>query len=265
MEPSRVMVSNSGADPATQRWFADRYAENARFVADLGAPLLDMLAPRPGERILDLGCGDGVLTARIAEAGAHVVGVDASADQIAAARALGLDARVVDGHELDFEGAFDAILTNAALHWMTRPDEVVAGMHRALVPGGRLIGEMGGAGNVRIITGALIDAMARRGLDGEAAFPWYFPSPEAYAAKLEAAGFEVGSIALIERPTPLPGDITGWLATFAESFVLAVPEPERAEFIEDVREALRPRLVNDDGVWVADYVRLRFLAVKPAV
>ncbi len=148
---------------------------------------------------------------------------------------------------------------------MTRPDEVAAGMHRALVPGGRLIGEMGGEGNVRIITGALIDAMARRGLDGEAAFPWYFPSPEAYAAKLEAAGFEVGSIALIERPTPLPGDITGWLATFAESFVLAVPEPLRAEFIEDVREALRPRLVNDDGVWVADYVRLRFLAVKPAV
>ncbi len=259
------MASSNEGGRAEQRWLADRYAENARFVADLGAPLLDMLAPLRGERILDLGCGDGALTRRIADAGARVVGVDASADQIAAARARGLDARVVDGHALGFEAEFDAILTNAALHWMRRPDAVAAGMHRALVPGGRLIGEMGGSGNVAIITGALCAAMARRGIDGEAAFPWYFPGADEYAATLTAAGFTVVSIALIDRPTPLPGDISDWLATFAEAFVLAVPEPMRAEFIDEVREALRPRLVDDAGVWVADYVRLRFSAVKPAV
>ncbi len=258
------MASSNDVGRAEQRWFAERYAKNARFVADLGAPLLDMLAPIPGERILDLGCGDGALTARIAEAGARVVGVDASADQIAACRARGLDAHVVDGHALGFEAEFDAILTNAALHWMTRPDEVVAGMYRALVPGGRVVGEMGGQGNVEIITGELIGAMARLGIDGEAAFPWYFPSLDEYAARLETAGFDVKSIELIERPTPLPGDITGWLATFCEAFVLAVPEPMRTAFIDDVREALRPRLVDDAGVWVADYVRLRFHAVKPA-
>ncbi len=258
------MASSNHEDRAEQRWFAERYAENARFVADLGAPLLDMLAPRPGERILDLGCGDGALTEKIAETGARVVGVDANADQIAACRARGLDAHVVDGHALGFEAEFDAILTNAALHWMTRPDEVVAGMHRALVPGGRVVGEMGGQGNVEIITGELLGAMARRGIDGEATFPWYFPGPDEYAARLETAGFDVRSIELIERPTPLPGDISGWLATFCEAFVLAVPEPMRTEFIDQVREALRPRLVDDAGVWVADYVRLRFLAVKPA-
>ncbi len=258
------MDSSNDEGRAEQRWFAERYAENARFVADLGAPLLDMLAPRPGERILDLGCGDGALTEKIAEAGARVVGVDASADQIAACRARGLDAHVVDGHALGFEAEFDAILTNAALHWMTRPDEVVAGMHRALVPGGRVVGEMGGQGNVEIITGELIGAMARLGIDGEAAFPWYFPDPDEYAARLETGGFDVRSIELIERPTPLPGDISGWLATFCEAFVLAVPETMRSEFIDQVREALRPRLVDDAGVWVADYVRLRFLAVKPA-
>jgi len=258
------MDSSNDVSRAEQRWFADRYAQNARFVADLGAPLLDMLVPRPGERILDLGCGDGALTAKIAKAGAHVVGVDASADQIAACRARGLDAHVVDGHALGFEAEFDAILTNAALHWMIRPEEVVAGMHRALVPGGRVVGELGGQGNIETITGELIGAMARLGIDGEAAFPWYFPGPDEYAARLEMAGFEVVSMELIERPTPLPGDISGWLATFCEAFVLAVPEPMRSEFIDDMREALRPRLVDDAGVWVADYVRLRFLAVKPA-
>ena len=258
------MASSSDVGRAEQRWIAERYAENARFVADLGAPLLDMLAPRPGERILDLGCGDGALTAKIAAAGARVVGVDASPDQIAACHARGLDAHVVDGHALDFEAEFDAILTNAALHWMTRPDEVVAGMHRALVPGGRVAGEMGGQGNVKIITGELIGAMARLGIDGEAAFPWYFPGPDEYAARLETGGFDVLSMELIERPTPLPGDISGWLATFCEAFVLAVPESIRSAFIDDVREALRPRLVDGTGVWVADYVRLRFHAVKPA-
>ena len=249
---------------ARATWNADTYARNARFVSDLGAPLLDMLAPGPGQRILDLGCGDGALTEKIAASGADVVGLDASASQVEAARARGLEARLGDGTGLDFESEFDAVFSNAALHWMTPPEAVVAGINRALKPGGRLVAEFGGAGNVARIEAALMKALERRGFDAAAANPWYFPGPDEYAAKLESAGFRVDSIALIERPTPLPGDITGWLATFAEAFVLAVPRPMRQEFIDEVREELRPRLVDDAGVWVADYIRLRFLAVKSA-
>ena len=247
-----------------QNWNPDRYARNARFVADLGEPLLDLLAPRPGERILDLGCGDGALTAKLAETGCDVVGVDASAEQIAAAQALGLDARVVDGHALDFDGAFDAILSNAALHWMKDPDAVIAGMWRALKPGGRIAAEMGGAGNVETIRTNLIAALDRRGLDGQAASPWLFPTPDDYAARLHAAGFEVPYIELIPRPTPLPGDLADWLWTFGESFLLRLPEVEREPAIAEVVEAARPALQQPDGGWVADYVRLRFTAVRPA-
>jgi SAM-dependent methyltransferase len=246
-----------------QRWRPDRYARNGRFVADLGAPLLDLLAPRPGERILDLGCGDGALTRRIADAGASVVGVDRSAEQVAAARALGLDARVMDGHALAFDAEFDAILSNAALHWMKRPDSVIAGMWRALKPGGRVVGEMGGQGNVAAVLAALLAALGRRGLDGTAAVPWYFPGPEEYAAKLRAAGFTLDTIVLFDRPTPLPGDMAAWLETFAESFILAVPAPDRPAFIAEVVEAVRPRLYEAARGWVADYVRLRFTAHRP--
>jgi SAM-dependent methyltransferase len=249
---------------AVQRWEPGRYARNGRFVADLGAPLLDLLAPRPGERILDLGCGDGALTRKIADAGADVVGVDASAEQIAAARALGLDARVADGHVLPFDGEFDAILSNAALHWMKRPDAVIAGMWRALKPGGRVVGEMGGRGNVSTIHRALIAAMTRRGLDGEAATPWYFPGLEDYGAKIRAAGFVVESIDLFERPTPLPGDVSAWLETFAESFIHAVPASDRPAFVAEVVAAVRPKLFDPARGWVADYVRLRFVARRPA-
>jgi len=258
------MAASRDVAGIAQSWDPGRYARNARFVADLGAPLLDLLAPLPGERILDLGCGDGALTRRIAEAGAEVVGVDASAEQVAAARALGLDARVADGHALAFDGEFDAILTNAALHWMKRPDRVIAGMWRALKPGGRVIGEMGGRGNVAAIHRALVEALQRRGLDGAAASPWYFPGPDDYAEKLRAAGFAVETISLFERPTPLPGDIAGWLETFGESFILAVPAPDRPGFVAEVVAAVRPALYDPARGWVADYVRLRFTARRPA-
>ena len=124
-----------------QTWDPDRYARNARFVADLGAPVVELLAPRAGERILDLGCGDGVLTAKLASLGCHVIGVDASAQQIDAARKLGLDARVMNGEALDFDSEFDAVFSNAALHWMRDPAKVIAGVHRALTPHGRFVGD----------------------------------------------------------------------------------------------------------------------------
>jgi SAM-dependent methyltransferase len=245
-----------------QTWDPDRYARNARFVADLGAPVVDLLAPRAGERILDLGCGDGVLTAKLASLGCHVIGVDASAQQIDAARKLGLDARVMNGEALDFDSEFDAVFSNAALHWMRDPAKVIAGVRRALRPHGRFVGELGGHGCVTKIKKALVEALNRRGMDGEAASPWYFPTVADYSQHLTSGGFVVNYIALIPRPTRLPGDVTGWLETFAESFTTTLPPAERPSYIAEVQEALRPDLCDAEGKWTADYIRLRFAANK---
>jgi SAM-dependent methyltransferase len=245
-----------------QIWDPDRYARNARFVADLGAPVVDLLAPRAGERILDLGCGDGVLTAKLASLGCQVIGVDASAQQIDAARKLGLDARVMNGEALDFDSEFDAVFSNAALHWMRDPAKVIAGVNRALKPHGRFVGELGGDGCVAKIKKALVEALNRRGMDGEAASPWYFPTVADYSEHLTSGGFVVNYIALIPRPTPLPGDVTGWLETFAESFTTTLPPAERPSYIAEVQEALRPDLCDAEGKWTADYIRLRFAANK---
>jgi trans-aconitate methyltransferase len=258
------MPADKDLKPApSQHWDPDRYRRNAGFVPVLGAPVLELLAPQPGERILDLGCGDGALTERLVAAGARVVGVDSSPEQVAAARARGLDARVMSGEALAFAGGFDAVFSNAALHWMKRADDVIDGVWRALEPGGRFVAEMGGAGNVAAIMAALVTGLDRRGLDGAAAVPWLFPSPADYRARLARRGFKVRSIELIERPTPLPGAMAGWLETFAESFIRSLPEAERAGYIAEVEAALAPRLRDPQGQWHADYVRLRFAAEKP--
>jgi SAM-dependent methyltransferase len=246
-----------------QSWDPERYARNARFVSDLGEPLVALLAPRAGERILDLGCGDGALTERLVALGCEVVGVDASAAQAEGARARGLDARVADGEALAFDGEFDAVFSNAALHWMRRPDAAIAGVRRALRAGGRFVGELGGHGCVATIVGALEAALRARGVDPATANPWYFPTAEEYGARLAAHGFSVRTILLFPRPTPLPGDVVGWLETFAESFTNALPPAERPAFLDEVRDALRPRLADADGRWTADYVRLRFAAELP--
>ena len=251
------------AEAGRQSWDPDRYARVARFVADLGMPVVELLAPKPGERILDLGCGDGALTKKLADMGVLVVGVDASADQIAAAQRLGLDARVVDGENLHLPPAFDAVFSNAALHWMKKPDAVIAGVWRALKPGGRFVGEMGGAGNVAACRSALTAAVARRGIDPAPLDPWYFPTPEEYASKLAAAGFEVRHIELFPRPTPLPTRLADWFDTFGEAFLAAVPPAERASVKAEAESAAAPKLKKPDGSWFADYVRLRFAAVKP--
>ena len=245
-----------------QTWDPDSYARNARFVSDLGAPVLELLAPQPGERILDLGCGDGALTAKLVALGCSVLGVDASAAQVEACRQLGLDARVGDGERLNCGAEFDAVFSNAALHWMKRPDDVIAGVSRALKAGGRFVAEFGGFGCVEKIKRALIASLATRGIDGERLNPWYFPTVEDYSARLVRGGFAIRYIALIPRPTPLPTEINGWLETFAQSFMAPLEAGERAGFIAEVRESLRPELCSADGKWFADYVRLRFAADK---
>ena len=245
------------------QWNPDQYARHAGFVAQLGRPVVDLLAPTQGERILDLGCGDGALTRALADAGCRVTGVDASPEMVAAARERGLDARVVDGQSLDFRNEFDAVFSNAALHWMPRPEGVLEGVWYSLHPGGRFVGEMGGQGNVSTIVTALEAALAERGLDPAPLNPWYFPSAEDYRTLLEARGFEVTHLESFARPTPLPHAIHGWLATFAHAFVMALPEREREPYLEEVAERCRPRLCDEAGNWTADYVRLRFAARKP--
>jgi len=252
------------AEEAKQEWKADRYAQHAHFVPALGQPVLGLLKPAPGERILDLGCGDGVLTEKIAAAGASVVGVDAAAEMVAAARKRGLDTRVMDGHELSFSREFDAVFSNAALHWMKRdPDAVLAGVRRALKPGGRFAAEMGGHGCVAAITVAMMAALERRGIDCKRETPWYFPTVDDYRGRLERAGFSIGYIELIPRPTPLPTDMAGWLETFGAPYFQRLAVEQRIAARDEVIAMLRPVLCDGQGRWTADYMRLRFLARLP--
>ncbi|MGC1781155.1 MAG: methyltransferase domain-containing protein [Acidobacteriaceae bacterium] len=244
---------------ASQSWSAGDYAENGRFVSDLGAPVLDLLAAQPGERILDLGCGDGALTEKIAATGTQVLGIDTSEELLAAARARGLQVRRMDAQQLTSYQEFDAVFSNAALHWMKRPEDVLRGVRQALKPHGRFVGEFGGHGNIAAVYTALLAVLARRGVN---ATPYllFFPKPEQYRRLLESHGFRVESIALIPRPTPLPTGMKGWLNTFASSFFAALPEEERAAAQQETVRLLRPILCDTRGQWTAGYMRLRFVA-----
>lgn len=245
-----------------QTWDPERYARNARYVADLATAAVDLLAPRPGERVLDLGCGDGALTHRLMAAGCDVVGVDTSRDQVDAARRLGVDARVVDATRLHFDAEFDAVFSNMALHWMTPADAVIAGVWRALRSGGRFVAELGGRGCIATIVAGIYAALARRGIDGASLNPWYFPGADDYGDRLVAGGFTVDFVALIRRPTLLPGDFSGFMETFGDAFTSAVAPAERAAFVAEVQEGLRPALFDPARGWIADYVVLRFAATK---
>lgn len=241
-------------------WNPSLYAATARYVADHGLPVVDWLAPRPGERILDLGCGDGALTAKLIALGCEAVAVDQSAAMVEAARRNGIPASVADARRLEFHSEFDAVFSNAVLHWINEADAVVEGVARALRPGGRFVGEFGGQDNIALVCAALRDAMSRRGVELDATCGWYFPSAAEYAAVLERHGFDVRRAELIPRPTPTPGDAREWLANFGDHLLSLAPANERQAILDEVNDALRPQLQSDDGVWRIDYVRLRFAA-----
>ncbi len=248
----------------TSRWDAADYAANAAFVPALGAPVVELLAPQRGERILDLGAGDGALTVKLVEAGATVVAVDASPDMVAAAQARGLDAHAVDGQRLTFGPEFDAVFSNAALHWMLDPAAVATGVFAALKPGGRFVGEMGGAGNITTLRAALHAELAARGYPSGSDPQWY-AAPDEFIAIYTAAGFTDVVARLIPRPTPLPAGVAGWLHTFRTGFLdsAGVPDDEQADLAAAVERRLEAAFRQPDGTWLADYVRLRFSMRKP--
>lgn len=243
-----------------QTWSAESYDRNARFVSDLGGEILSWLAPERAMRVLDVGCGDGALTRRIADTGAEVVGIDISASLLAAAHARGLDVRALSVTAMDFDAEFDAVFSNAVLHWVTEPDLAIARMRRALRPAGRLVVEFGGHGNVAAIVTAMRAAARTHGGDPELAAPWFYPTPARYAAMLERGGFAIRRIGLFPRATPLPTGMSGWLATFRAPFFEQFGA--RAGIVRaEVEELLRPALCDTEGNWTADYVRLRAEAV----
>jgi SAM-dependent methyltransferase len=218
---------------------------------------LDLLDPKPGERILDVGCGDGVLTKRIAERGAAVTGIDNNLDMIRAAHANGVDALVVDSADMHFDREFDAAFSNAALHWMLDKNAVAAGIFRALKPGGRFAGEMGGAGNLKMLREALDEELVIRGYAPPVEASNWYASADDFASVYEAAGFDHIDARLIDRPTPIERGIAAWVTTFRKGWLdrAGVPEEERGE----IGAAVAGRFQSN----VADYVRLRFIMRKP--
>lgn len=245
-----------------QVWDPAAYARDARFVPELAGDVVALLAPQVGERILDLGCGDGALTKRIADSCCEVIGVDASPAMVETAMGKGVDARVMDGHDLRFDEEFDAVFSNASLHWMKEPERVIAGVRKALKKGGRFVGELGGDGNIAVVMEGLRTALRERGLAFDALNPWYYPTDQEYRARLERAEMRVQECRLIPRPTPLATDLVAWLRIFARKFTEALPEADREEFLEDVSRRCESRLRDSGGRWQVDYVRLRFAAIK---
>jgi len=248
----------------TQTWDPLAYARNGAFVHGLAGGVLEWLNADVGEYILDLGCGDGQLTQRIAASGAQVLGVDASPEMVATARERGIEAELATAESLPFhDGTFDAVFSNAVLHWIRDQDAMLTQVHRVLKPGGRFVAEMGGHGNIAAIRVALAAELERHGFDDREEGVNYYPTAESYTQRMNRHGFRVEQIALIPRPTKLAENgMEGWLRTFRRGVLDGLPEGAREGLVKETTELLAPALRDEEGNWIADYVRLRFVARK---
>ncbi|WP_300975227.1 trans-aconitate 2-methyltransferase [Sphingomonas sp. LHG3406-1] len=242
---------------STSSWDAADYVRVGGFVPELGAAALALLDPQFGETILDVGCGDGTLTLRIKEAGAEVVGIDNSLSMIAAAKARGLDARLMDAADLRFSEAFDAAFSNATLHWVLDKERAARAIWFALKPGGRFVGEMGGEGNLAALRQHLDDELVARGFGPPTYASNWYPSPDEFASIYEAVGFRDVEAELIDRPTPLDHGVAGWVLAFRKGWL------DRAGVPEEERPAIAAAVARRHGSDTADYVRLRFTMRKP--
>ena len=248
----------SQAAVSTSKWDAADYARVGSFVSELGQAALDLLDPQSGERILDIGCGEGSLTKKIIDRGATVLGIDNSPEMIAAARANGVDALLLPAEDMQFFAEFDAAFSNATLHWVLQKEQAARAIYRALKPGGRFAGEMGGEGNIARLQQVVDEEMILRGYAPPVEAHNWYASPEDFAAVYEAAGFREVDARLIERPTPIPHGIADWVLTFRKGWLdrAGVPQEERADLAANVADRF--------GAGPADYVRLRFVMRKPA-
>jgi SAM-dependent methyltransferase len=247
----------SQAAASTSSWDAADYARVGSFVAELGEAALDLLAPQAGERIIDIGCGDGTLTVKIREAGADVVGIDNSLSMVAAAKAKGLDARLMDAADLKFDEAFDAAFSNATLHWVLDKERAARAIWFALKNGARFAGEMGGEDNLAVLRETLDEVLVVRGYGPPTYASNWYPTVEEFAAVYDYAGFKDIDASLIARPTPLDHGVAAWVTTFRKGWLdrAGVPDAERAEIAQAVADRV--------GSNIADYVRLRFIMRKP--
>jgi len=248
------------------QWNAGLYDDKHSFVWKMAAGLLELLEAKPGERILDLGCGTGHLTAQIAATGAKVVGIDRSPEMIQQAHEKypALCFEVMDARELAFPVRFDAVFSNAMLHWIKEPELVITGIAKALRPGGRFVAEFGGKGNVGELLSAIRRAWQSFGLPGPAPNPWYYPSIAEYSGLLEQHGMEVAYASLFDRPTPLEDGERGlrnWLEMFGATILEEFSPELRQQVPAALEQEARPALLRD-GHWVMDYRRLRVMARK---
>ena len=248
----------------SQTWDPEAYSRDAEFVHGLAGGVVAWLDAQAGERILDLGCGDGQLSARLAACGAKVTGADASPEMAAAARARGIAVELATAERLPFaDASFDAVFSNAVLHWVRDQDAMMDEVRRVLRPGGRFVAEMGGHGNVAAIRVALRSVLERHGRGGLEDEVNYYPTPEAYGRRLAEHGFRVERMELIPRPTRLAASgMEGWLRTFRRGVLERLPEELRETVVAETVELLAPALRDEEGNWTGDYVRLRFMAQR---
>ena len=245
-----------------QKWSPESYHHAGSFVPDLASDLLNDLNPKPNEKILDLGCGNGVLTKKILRSTKNVIGIDSSDAMVQAAKKIGIDSYLIDGEAIPFRNVFDAVFSNAALHWIQNQDAVLRGVHQCLKPKGRFVGEFGGHGNISCLIAIIETVMKAKPFSCSFNNPWYFPSTDEFSKKLSAHNFSIQNISLISRPTFLKTDLKDWLKAFTNHIISALPAELIEKFLCEVEKLAKPELFSASNGWVLDYVRLRFRAVK---